>query len=114
MFDFQKLDAYKLARSINRNINLLLKSHKLDKDLYSQLRRASLSIVLNLAEGTGKFSNPDKRNFYSIARGSTYECVAILEVLLDLNIIDDSIEKSFKSELERLSKMLMGLIKSTH
>ena len=49
--------------------------------LADQLGRASTSIVLNLAEGAGKFSKPDKRRYYLTAVGSTTECAAILDVL---------------------------------
>jgi four helix bundle protein len=46
----------------------------------NQLERASLSIVLNLAEGWGKFGKKDKMRFFDIAMGSTRECQAIFTV----------------------------------
>ncbi len=48
--------------------------------LRDQLQRASSSIVLNLAEGAGRFSIGDKRRFYKIAFGSLRECQAIFEI----------------------------------
>jgi len=39
--------------------------------------------MLNIAEGTSRFSNKDRKNFFVIARGSAFECVAILEYLLE-------------------------------
>ena len=67
--------------------------------------------MLYIAEGTGRFTNPDKRHFYVIARGSVFECVAILDFLKDENIIDESEFKLLYLKLEEISKMLYGLIK---
>jgi four helix bundle protein len=53
----------------------------MDRITKDQLRRASLSIVLNIAEGSGRFTKPAKRNFYVIAKGSVYECSALFDIL---------------------------------
>jgi four helix bundle protein len=50
--------------------------------LRDQLDRARISIVLNIAEGAGRFSAPDKARFYAIARGSATEWGAVLDLLL--------------------------------
>jgi four helix bundle protein len=50
-------------------------------DLKDQLRRASTSVVLNLAEGSAEFSPAEKARFYRIARRSAGECIAILDVI---------------------------------
>ena len=55
-------------------------SLRADAIVRDQLRRASLSIVLNIAEGAGQRSRPQKRHLYSIARGSAMESAAILDV----------------------------------
>lgn len=79
MFDFQNLEVYKKAKELNKKVLYFLREHKeIDSYLRDQLRRASISMVINIAEGSGKFSKADKRNFYTISRGSAYECVAIL------------------------------------
>jgi len=70
MFDFEKLVVYKEAKRLNREVLAFLRENKIDSFLKDQLRRASISIVINIAEGSGKFSKADKRNFYTIARGS--------------------------------------------
>ena len=48
--------------------------------LKDQLRRAALSIALNISEGTGKSSMPDRCRFFEIAMGSIRECQAIVEI----------------------------------
>jgi four helix bundle protein len=76
------------------------------------LRRAGISTVINIAEGSGKFTKADKRNFYTIARGSVYECVALIDILFDEDKISEEIFRRFYGRFESISKMLSGLIKS--
>jgi four helix bundle protein len=111
MFDFQKLTVYNKAKGLNKKVTELLKTINSDRVTNDQLRRASFSIMLNIAEGSGRFTKPDKRNFYVIARGSVFECVAILDYLRDIEAIQQSEYDPFYSDLEELSKMLFGLIK---
>ena len=111
MFDFQKLTVYNKARVLNKKVTELLNTINSDRVTNDQLRRASFSIMLNIAEGSGRFTKPDKRNFYVIARGSVFECVAILDYLRDIEAIQKSEYDPFYSDLEELSKMLFGLIK---
>jgi four helix bundle protein len=111
MFDFQKLEVYSKAKKYNKSITSLVKQARIDKNSKDQLRRASFSIMLNIAEGSGRFTKPDKRNFYIIARGSAFECVAILDYLSDNGCISESAFKQFYDALEEISKMLFALIK---
>jgi four helix bundle protein len=62
-FAFEKLSVYQKA-----------------VDFADQLNRASLSIGANIAQGNGRFTKADRRNFFTIARGSAQECVPLLEV----------------------------------
>ena len=57
--------------------------------LVDQLRRASTSISLSIAEGAGEFSKADKARFYRIARRSSTECSAILDVCRVLQLTDE-------------------------
>ncbi|MEJ2479002.1 MAG: four helix bundle protein [Acidihalobacter sp.] len=68
--------------------------------------------MLNIAEGTGRFTKPDKRNFYIIARGSAFECVAIFDYLSEQKVINQESFKEFYAMLEEISKMLYVLIKT--
>jgi four helix bundle protein len=113
MFDFQNLNVYKKAKELNKEVLILSKENKqIDYYIRDQLKRASISIVINIAEGSGKFSKADKRNFYTISRGSTYECVSLLELIFDENQITKEKFTDFYQKFEILSKMLLGLINS--
>ena len=65
MFGFEKLEVYKKAKEYNLEIRKsVLSNDKLDRVSRDQLRRAAMSIMLNIAEGASRFSNADERNFY--------------------------------------------------
>jgi four helix bundle protein len=81
MLDHERLDVYRCSiqflAAAFRTIGRLPRGHAA---LADQLRRASTSIPLNIAEAVGKISAPDPAHFYAIARGSAMECAAILDV----------------------------------
>ena len=72
----EKFEAYQIAK----RFYWTCKSLKVSRHLQDQLLRASSSVVLNLAEASGKRTPQDQRRFYSIAFGSLRECRAILEI----------------------------------
>ena len=110
-FLFENLDVYKLAVNFSHRVNQFCKSSLKGRSfLADQLRRAALSISLNIAEGSGRWHKRDKRNFYIIARGSTYECVPILEICKKDGMISDNIYRGFRTDIERIGKMISGLI----
>ncbi len=113
MYDFQNLLVYKKAKILNTKIYRLIRNNRnIDKYIESQLKRASISMVINIAEGSGKSSHKDQKNYYTIARASAYECVSLLEILIDLGVITDEKVSSMLSQFEEISKMLYGLINS--
>ena len=67
--------------------------------------------MLNIAEGSARYTNKDKRNFYVIARGSVFECVAIFDYLKDQDLISEDVFSKYYEYLEEMSKMLFALIK---
>jgi four helix bundle protein len=77
--------------------------------LAEQLCRASLSIPLNIAEGSGKNTGPDQRRFYSMARGSAMECAAIIDACRALALIEQpraqDADRLLLSAVRMLSKM---------
>jgi four helix bundle protein len=112
MFEFQKLEVYKKAKTFHTDATELITTIKPNKTVKDQLSRASFSIVLNIAEGSGRFSKPDRRNFFVIARGSVFECVAILDVLHDLKSIDEPNFHSFLKKADELSRILFAMVKN--
>ena len=112
MFDFEKLVVYKKAKQFHSSIRAYLKANKLDIYSQDQLKRASFSVVLNIAEGSGRFSKPDRRNFFAISRSSVFECVAILDILKDENMIKIDEFDSFYTQAEELSKILFTMIRN--
>jgi len=78
--------------------------------LSDQLNRASVSISTNLAEGNGRFTKADRQNFFMIARGSTQECVPLLELARRRELIDEALYNKCRAEIEIIAKMISGLI----
>ena len=113
MFDFEKLEVYNEARSLN---TLVFKSVILpqsgDAYLLDQLKRAQLSILLNISEGTGRMTKPDKKRFYVMARSSVNEVVSILQVMMDTGDLKGSVYDDIYQRAEKISKMLLGMIRS--
>lgn len=113
-FTFENLDVYKRALHFATNIEELLSSHSssLNRGFIDQLSRASLSIPLNIAEGNGRWHQADKRQFFWIARGSVFECVPLIEILMTKNCLSISEYKSYRNDLEALGKMLTKLVQA--
>jgi len=112
-FDHERLDVYQLAIEFVARANDVIEKLPRGRGYLSdQLQRAALSIVLNIAEGAGKFSQADKASFYMRARGSATESAAVLDVCRKLNLIASPIAEQNKGILDRIAKMLTKLIKS--
>ena len=104
----ERLDVYCVAVKFHRTI-VPLRQVRGAADLRDQLLRASESIVLNIAEGAGRFGSEDKRRFYRIASGSAMECVGALELLHNRNILSDAGYQARRDLLIRIVQMLSRL-----
>ncbi|MDB5345436.1 MAG: hypothetical protein JWP89_3813 [Schlesneria sp.] len=97
-FAFEKLVVYQksvdFADVICQRTELFTRGYGF---LVDQLNRAAVSISANIAEGNGRFTKPDRRHFFGIARRR--------------NLIDDATHVDLKGHLEEISRMLSGLIK---
>ena len=109
-FDHEKLDVYQLAIDfVSRSNELIGNLPKGRGYIADQLQRAALSIVLNIAEGAGKYSPRDKASFYTRARGSTTESAAVLDVCSRLGLITEHELNENKVILVRIAQMLTKL-----
>jgi four helix bundle protein len=112
MFDFQNLAVYKKAKLFHVNCKRIILEKKLDRYVVDQLGRASFSVPLNIAEGSGKFSKAHRKNYFTIARASLFECVAILDILKDDNKISASELETMLKDADELSRILFSMIKN--
>jgi len=81
-------------------------------DIKGQLERASNSIVLNLAEGNGKFSFKDRCRYFDVSLGSAFECAGCLDILFREKKINEEELSRGKIQLKEIASMIVGLIKS--
>ncbi|MGD9720541.1 MAG: four helix bundle protein [Pirellulales bacterium] len=108
-FMFEKLEVYQKAVALAADIAELTEA--LPRGYYfltDQLNHAALSIAANLAEGNGRFTKPDRKHFFTIARGSVQECVPLLEVAHRRGLLDEAKHDSFRQDLETIAKMISG------
>jgi four helix bundle protein len=110
MFGFESLISYQCARKALPYLHRF--AARGDAVMKNQLRRAGLSILLNIAEATGREAL-DQRKFYVIARGSALESAACLDVLAELGVVPrEELRPAFellKRTIELLTKHIAKL-----
>ena len=110
MMSYEKLDVYQCAiEFLGISVQIVDEMPKGNAQLIDQLKRASISIPLNIAEGAGKKTQTDCKRFFAIARGSTMECGAILDVSRKLRLANEDQVEAGKRLLERIVAMLTKL-----
>ena len=103
----QKLDVYKFSKTF------VLECYKLTKYLpsderfgmISQIRRAALSVHLNIAEGSSRKSEVERKRYYEVARGSVIEIDAALDIASELQYLENI-------KLDRLSEYMIQTFKT--
>ena len=106
----EKLDVYVLSIDyVSWVYEASERLHGVHRHARDQWLRASQSIPLNIAEGNGKTSEPDRRRYFEIARGSALECAAIQDVLVVGKALEEKTSEGRKSELDRMAAMLSRL-----
>jgi four helix bundle protein len=112
-FDFERLRVYKDAVSFADEVYTLTKSFPKEEvfGIVGQIHRASLSVPLNIAEGSGR-SKREFRVYLSRARTSLYECIPLLELCLRQGFVDPETHGYHYERVNHLSKLVSALIKS--
>lgn len=113
-FNCENLEVYKISRLLILEIYNITKKFPADEKfgLISQLRRATISISLNIAEGSGKISKKDFANFIRIAIGSLIETDTALKISTDLGYINSREYEKIDLKIKELYFKLIGLDKS--
>jgi len=111
---FQDLTVWQRAMEMTVCIYGLTKSFPQDEryGLTSQLRRASVSVASNIAEGRGRMTDGEFRQFLGIAQGSTYEVQTQLLVAKQLKMGDETLRGKAEALCTETSKMLGAFIQS--
>lgn len=108
MRDFRKLKIWELAHLLVLNIYEITKLFPKEElyGLTSQLRRASVSIPINIAEGCGKESNKDFARYLNIALGSLSEVQYLLYLVRELNYVSEEKVSVLETNANDLKKMI--------
>ena len=112
-FDFEKLDVYQEALGFADSVYGLTAKFPRDEvyGLTGQLRRAAVSVAVNIAEGSGR-SKKEFAHYLRMARTSVWECVPLLTVARRQGYLRQDGFEGYYSRCESLSKMLSKLINS--
>ena len=115
MKSFAELNAWQVGMSLVEEIYRLTVQFPKSEHfgLSSQLKRASTSIVANIAEGFGRYSHADKAHKYVIARGECAEVTAFLLVAIRVKFLDEKQARLALELTDTVGKLLSGLIQST-
>lgn len=108
---FEEIQAWQKAKDVTLQIYELTNEEKFGRDfgLKDQIRRASVSIMANIAEGHGRRTNSEFANFLNIARGSVAEVQSHLHIALGLNYINQKQFEELYQTLTEISRMLLSL-----
>ncbi len=114
MNSFEKLIYWQKARQLTKEIYSLTAGFPKEEQfgLTAQIRRASVSISSNIAEGYGRQHRADYIHFLNIARGSCYEVMSQLILCVDLGFIKEDQSKKARNLCEEIGKMLNSAIQS--
>ena len=114
VFGYRKLIAYQKAKEVVKRTYKLLKKFP-DEERFAmcdQLRRASVSVTSNIAEGVNRFSLKDKARFIEIAYGSLMEVSSQFEVAEEIGYISTADRQNMDVLIEEDARLLSGLLNS--
>ncbi|MCG8412383.1 MAG: four helix bundle protein [Bacteroidales bacterium] len=108
MHNFKELIIWQKARELVKEIYIVVNLFPDDEKfgLISQIKRASVSIPANIAEGAGRNSDKDFTRFLSIANGSSYELETLIILSLDLKYLNKSEFEIIIDRIKEIQKMI--------
>lgn len=114
VFGYRKLIAYQKAKEVVKRTYKLLKKFPAEERyaMCDQLRRASVSITSNIAEGINRYSVKDKSHFIEMSYGSLMEVSSQMEIAEELGYITATERLSMDQLIEEVAKLLSGLQKT--
>ena len=114
MSDYRELTVWRKAHGLTMEIYRITRTFPSHErfGLCSQLRRAAISAVSNIVEGTGRVTPGEYGHFLSIARGSIREVECQLLIARDLGYLQAEQWSPLDAEAQQISRMLKGLITS--
>ena len=110
-FSFEKLDVWIESKELTKSIYQITMSFPDSEKfgLVSQLRRASVSIFSNIAEGTSRISDKDKAHFISISYSSTMEVLNQLILSYELDYINETNYLNYRNQINSITNKLNSL-----
>jgi four helix bundle protein len=112
MGDFRELTVWERAHTLALDIHRVTKSFPASEryGLTAQVRRASVSVVSNIAEGSGRLNDRELAYFLRIARGSVHEVQCQLLLSLDMGYLDKETWTNLDRVVQEVSKMLTRFV----
>ena len=114
IYSFEKLECWQQARQLAVWIFQITKNFPAEEKfgIISQMRRASISIASNIAEGTSRKTAKDQAHFSTIAYSSTIELLNDLIITHDLNFLNTEMYEQGRAMIEKQTLLISGLRKS--
>jgi four helix bundle protein len=108
---FEEIHAWQKAREATRRVYEITANNGFGKDygLSNQIKRASVSVMANIAEGFGRHSDKEFANFLNMAHGSASETQSHLYVALDLGYVDQECFAKLYASFDEVSRMTLRL-----
>ncbi len=114
IYSFEKLECWQQARQLAGWTFQITKNFPAEEKfgIISQMRRASISIASNIAEGTSRKTAKDQAHFSTIAYSSTIELLNDLIITHDLNFLNIEMDEQGRAMVEKQTLLISGLRKS--
>jgi len=111
---FKSLELWKVSKALAVSVYQFTREGALKKDygLVDQMRRASVSIASNIAEGDERHTNKEAIRFFYIAKGSAAELFTQIEITESIYECDLNVAGELKASCDQVARMLRGLIKA--